>query len=84
MSSHLHLDSLSGRDSKVLDVAANRGSEKVKDAHVLAAEIDDEPYSDINPGELTFEEGKLLILKCAASENLFSYHQTQPVVLVAT
>ena len=89
MSSHLHLHSLSGRDSKVLDdIAANRGSEKVDDARLSAAEIDDEPYSDINPGELTFKEGKLFensfILKWAASENLFSYHQTQPVVLVAT
>ena len=62
MSSHLHLDSLSGRNSKDPDdIAANLGSEKVEDAHVSAAEIDDEPYdSDINPGELTFEEGKLL------------------------
>jgi hypothetical protein len=70
MSSHLHLDSLSGGDSKVPDdVAANLGSEKVEDARVSAAEIDDEPYSDINPGELTFEEGKLfkfpLFLKSA-------------------
>ena len=74
MSSHVHLHSLSGRDSKALDdVAANRGSEKVEGAHVSTAEIDDESYSDINPGELTFEEGKLLILKWAASENLFFF-----------
>ena len=77
MSSHLYLDSFSGRDSKVPDdVAANRGSEKDKDAHVSAAEIDDEPYSDINSGELTFKEGKLLILKWAASESFFFYLQT--------
>jgi len=56
MSPHLHLHSLSGRDSKVPDVSANQGSEKVEDARVSAAETDDGTYSDINPGELTFEE----------------------------
>jgi hypothetical protein len=53
MLSLLHLYSPSKRDSKDPDVAADGGSQK-------AEGVDDEPDFDINPGELTFEEGTLV------------------------
>lgn len=63
MSPLLHLHSLSRRDSKdpvaATDVATDRGSQNVE-KRVSVAEVDDEPDFDINPGELTFEEGMLL------------------------
>jgi hypothetical protein len=60
MSSLLHIYSRSRQGSRNPDVSANGGSKKVEDARVLVEEAYDEPDSDINPGELTFEEGTLL------------------------
>ena len=60
MSLLLRLHSLSRRDYKDPDVATDRGSQNVED-RISVAEVDDELYFDINPGELTFKEGTLLI-----------------------
>ncbi|KAH8989891.1 amino acid transporter [Lactarius hatsudake] len=62
-----HLYSRSRQGSRDLGVSlevGNAGSQKVQDARVLVEEVkeevddtsDDKPDSDINPGELTFEE----------------------------
>jgi hypothetical protein len=64
MPSPLHVHPLSRRDSEDLDFAADGGSRKVEGA-------EDEPKFDINPGELTFEEGTLVKpLSCRSSRNL--------------
>ncbi|KAI9431494.1 amino acid transporter [Lactarius indigo] len=57
MSSLLHLYSRSRtRDPGVAPEVGNAESQKVQDAPVLTKEVNNESHSDINPGELTFEE----------------------------
>ncbi len=65
MPSLLHFHSRFRQGSRDPDVAVSGGSQKVEDARVSVEKVsvekvDDEPDSDINPGELTFDEGTLL------------------------
>lgn len=59
MSSPLHIYSRSKKGSKDSDVLVNGGSQN-EDVRASSEEAHDGPDSDINPGELTFEEGTLL------------------------
>ncbi len=60
MPSLLHFYSRFRQGSRDPDVAVSGGSQKVEDARVSVEKVDDEPDPDINPGELTFDEGTLL------------------------
>ncbi|KAI9447220.1 amino acid transporter [Lactarius psammicola] len=56
MSSLHHFCSRFRQGSRDPDVAVNGDSQKAEDARVSVEEVDDKLDSDINPGELTFDE----------------------------
>lgn len=56
MSSLRHFYSRSRKASSDPGVATHGGSPKIESTHVLVDGVDNQPDSDVNPGELTFEE----------------------------